>query len=207
MGRAKIDISGIRFGRVVASHTVDSKGNWMCFCDCGKSKVISSGALRRGATVSCGCYQSEVASRAASIHKRKHGMDGTPVYKIWVHMRQRCQNPKAPNYRLYGGRGISVCQAWWKFENFLSDMGDRPSPEYSIDRIDSNGDYEPSNCRWATKTQQSNNSRTNRRLEHKGMVMTMAEWASKLGMNYSSFSYHIYKGRTISDILGGEFTR
>ena len=107
----------------------------------------------------------------------------SPEYMAWAQMKLRCLNPKSPKYPRYGGRGISVCSAWLEFDAFIADMGARPSPDHSIDRIDNDGDYEPSNCRWATRTQQQRNREANRRLTHDGETATLAEWAERLGIS------------------------
>ena len=115
----------------------------------------------------------------------------TPTYICWGHISQRCINPKMKDFHKYGGRGITVCERWQKFENFLADMGERPGPEYSIDRIDNNGNYEPGNCRWATKMEQAKNTRQNRWLEYGGVRLHFADWARRLHINQSSLHRRI----------------
>lgn len=157
------DISGERFGRwLVLSKTDDEeRAKWLCRCDCGNTGVVSGTVLRRGSSVSCGCVRSE---RAATLTYR-HGMNlkGAPSrpYRIWTGMKQRCRDPNVSQYPYYGGRGIKVCERWEDFMNFYADMGDPPTATHSIDQIDPDGDYEPSNCRWATPVQQANNRRNN----------------------------------------------
>lgn len=112
----------------------------------------------------------------------KHGMEGTKTYNCWVMMKQRCKNPKCQFYPDYGGRGISYCEEWEKFENFYKDMGDKPKG-YSLDRIDVNGNYYKENCRWATNSQQANNKRTSRKITYGKKTMTISEWASSLKIN------------------------
>jgi len=106
-------------------------------------------------------------------------------------MRSRCNNPNDQSYPRYGGRGISVCERWDRFEVFLADMGKRPAPGYSLDRTDNNGNYEPGNCHWATKTDQARNRRSNRRLTHDGRTMTLAEWAHAVALNQNTISRRI----------------
>lgn len=197
MPQRLIDISGLRFGWIVVLRRVDSKGYWECICDCGRTSITTSGSLRKGSTKSCGCQQRVAAANTASAHRRTHGMNGTPIYKIWVHMKQRCSNPNAANYPRYGGRGITVCERWLKFENFLSDMGERPSSEHSLDRIKIDGNYEPSNCRWATWFEQNNNHSKNNILELNGERLTTAQWARKFNVNYNTLKSHLWAGKDL----------
>jgi NTP pyrophosphatase (non-canonical NTP hydrolase) len=141
-------------GDVFNSLTVVSKAEktsgqlrWLCICICGNYTEVDSFDLRNGKTKSCGCQQ----------YLGTHGKTGTRIYRIWAGMLSRCSNPTQTAYRYYGGRGISVCDRWKKFENFYEDMGEAPGPEYSIDRIDSDGDYCPENVKWATPLEQWEN--------------------------------------------------
>ena len=162
--RKRLDLTGQRFERwtVVAFSRVDQHGNtcWLCRCDCGEQKLVRGSDLRRGSTNSCGCLQREISAR----HGHVHGGSLSREYHSWHMMIQRCTNPKAPNVKYYGGRGIMLCSRWLQFENFLADMGRKPSTLYSLDRFPNNdGNYKPGNCRWATRKEQRENQRPARK--------------------------------------------
>ena len=131
---------------------------------------------------------------------KRHGYSGTDIHGIWVQMRRRCENPKSGNYARYGGRGITVCERWKIFENFLADMGERPSGT-SIERRNNDGHYEPNNCYWATSTQQNNNRSSNVVLEFSGERLTVRQWAKKLGISHHTIHTRIAKSLPIEEIL------
>lgn len=129
---------------------------WLCKCSCGKEVKSTANALLRGKTKSCGCYSAEQTSKRFLKHGGK--AKNLKSYSIWKHMRQRCKNPKIKGYKNWGGRGITICERWEDFNNFYQDMGDCP-PNFSIERIDVNGNYEPSNCKWIPWKEQWKNKR------------------------------------------------
>jgi hypothetical protein len=152
------DLSGMRFGRLLATlrGKTDKGGNvfWHCLCDCGNSIEVKGARLKSEETRSCGCFQKQRVSEVNGSHRKTH----SPEYRSWASMIARCENPKYHHFHRYGGRGIKICDNWRNsFENFLSDMGNRPSLSHTLDRINNDGNYEPANCRWATKLEQRHN--------------------------------------------------
>ena len=197
-------LEGQRYGRltVVTRHAV-VKGNiiWKCLCDCGQVALVNASNLRGGKTASCGC------ARRESVRQRqvRHGMYGSPVYKVWVNMKGRCLNPKNAKYHRYGGRGIKICQEWIdSFDAFFRDMGEPPSPLHTIERKDNNGDYCPENCQWATKQEQANNVSRNRCLTYGGRTQTLAMWSRERGINPSTLQTRIARGFSVARALGFE---
>lgn len=179
-----VDLTGQRFGRLTVirrgPNANRGKARWWCECSCGKSCVlVFSFSLRGGDTKSCGCLLGE----AGRLRLQTHGRSKTPEHKTWLALRRRCNSPSDINYSRYGGRGIRVCERWMNsFENFLTDMGPRPSRQHSIDRLDVNGDYEPSNCTWSDPRQQARNKRNSLLVAHNGETLHINEWSERTGI-------------------------
>ncbi len=172
---------GSRFCRLVLIDIIRGPlftvGKWKC--DCGKTILCRIAAVKSGNTKSCGCLKIDICIKRST----SHGKCKWPEYDHWCRIINRCESPTNSRFSYYGGRGIKICRRWrHSFDNFISDMGRKPFPRASIDRIDNNGNYEPSNCRWANQTQQNNNKRNSVRLTFNGKTMTVAEWARERGV-------------------------
>lgn len=197
MVKMKTNMIGQRFGRLIVVKQVEdyiSPGNQrqarlQVLCDCGVNIEVGRQNLVRGDTRSCGCFRRETTSQRGF----KHGATGTIEYRTWERIRNRCANANHADYPRYGGRGIVVCARWGEFSRFFTDMGLRPGPEYSIDRIDNDGEYAPENCRWATAKQQARNKSNNSRITWDGEDKTFAEWAETLGIEYDTLHARIKK--------------
>lgn len=210
-----VDHTGAHVNRVTfISFAGRENGNsmWLCRCDCGKEFKTRPRNVFTGATMSCGCLHREVCKQVST----KHGGSRTPEYRTLHQMRRRCNQERYRQYKDYGGRGIKICSRWMdSFENFLADMGPRPTPKHSIDRIDNDKGYwcgkpecpecgpagrEP-NCRWATKSQQGNNRRTCRMVTHNGITANLKQWSKIIGVSYGTLFKRIAKGWTIERVL------
>lgn len=196
------DITGQVFSRLTVIKRVTPIGVkpvlWLCSCSCGKEISTTGDRLRSGASKTCGCSR---IGRA-----RTHGQSTIPEYRVWRAMKDRCLNPKDRGYKNYGGRGIKVCERWHKYENFIADMGRRPSDEFSIERRNVNGNYEPSNCYWMEFCKQSRNRRFVSYLEWNGERDTLASWSRRLGVSYQTARERMMKGWTPKEILYGRET-
>lgn len=180
-----IDLTGQKFGRLTVIKLSNEKQKktllWECKCDCGGAKIVIGISLRIGRTQSCGCIAREVLIKRNS----SHGLSNTRIYEIWSGMLKRCNNPNSKAYKNYGGRGIMVCERWLNFSNFYEDTKVGYSDDLSLDRFpNTNGNYEPTNFRWATTEQQANNKTVNHFIEHNGNRLTVAEWSKETGLPY-----------------------
>lgn len=194
------DRSGMVFGRltVVRLHSIkNNRALWECKCQCGETKLAIGKVLANGGTKSCGCLRRDLMT--------KHGLSKNPKikteYKTWKSILNKCNNPKASNYKDYGGRGISVCKRWEDFNNFITDMGLKPCKTLSIERINNDGDYEPNNCKWATDTEQNRNKRNIRIISFNGESLLLEDWARKTGLSKQCISYRLKKGWGVKNAL------
>lgn len=201
------DLTGQKFGRLTVVklnhkeqnyHKGKRNGNtylWLCQCECGNTDIVSGGHLKDGSIQSCGCLQKDTMKKKLTIHN----MANTNIYKAYHKMKDRCQNEKNSNFKNYGGRGIKVCDEWQTFETFYNwAITNGYKKGLSIDRINNNGNYEPSNCRWVTQKIQSNNRRNNVLITYKDETHTILEWSEILNINYDTLHKRIkYYGWSI----------
>lgn len=205
------DLTGLMVGRWTVLREVEPRVNahgwrrryWLCRCECGTEKEVDGGSLRGKYTLSCGCLRDEITRKKFAIHGEGSTKRRTFEYSVWAGIVKRCCNQRAPNYRIYGGRGITICDRWRNsFVAFLEDMGRSPSRKHSIDRIDNNGHYEPGNCRWATRREQGLNKRANRLLAWRGETKPMAEWARLMGLTTQLVWMRLSMGWSVAEALG-----
>ncbi len=192
-----IDLIGQKFGRLEVIQRVDNNkwgsSRWLCNCDCGQETITLGNGLLSGNTQSCGCFQKEKTIKRMTKHGNRIRGRTTPTYVSWRTMNQRCTNPNSKRWKDYGGRGITVCNRWRKFENFLEDMGERPNLRYSIERKKNDLGYYKKNCCWATRKQQQRNMRNNRLITYNGKTQLLIELAEEYGINYSTLYYRMYR--------------
>lgn len=186
-----LNLRGMRSGKLVAIERKesDSRGSvkWLCQCDCGNQSLVLASNFKKGNSKSCGCSKYEVRHG----HAKKDGE--TKTYQTWLHMRQRCLNPTNDSFHNYGGRGITICERWQNFDNFLEDMGERPEG-LTIDRIDNSKGYFKTNCRWADKKTQLRNKRNNRIILWKGKQWTLSELCESYHINHAVLSSRLRLG-------------
>ena len=201
------DLSGRKFGRwtVLRLHHIKTDKNnkrisyWLCQCECGNRKVVNVTHLKNGTSLSCGCYAKEMSQKRQTTH----GLSKTRIYKIWMNIKKRCYNEKTIRFENYGGRGIKVCQEWLDdFINFYNwAINNGYQENLSIDRIDVNGNYEPSNCKWSNAKSQARNRRNNHFITYNGETHCIAEWSDITGIKRDVIDNRIRKNWDIERIL------
>ena len=196
------NLTGRVFNRLTVLKRVENRNKepyYLCKCVCGNEKVIRGKDLKYNKIKSCGCLNRENTIK----RNLKHGLRYTRIYKIWLLMKNRCFNSKYHSFKNYGGRGITVCNEWendfMSFYNWA--MSNNYKEELSIDRIDVNGNYEPSNCRWATKLQQQRNTTRLRKITYNDKTLCISEWAELLGLEYNYLYHKLRRKNYSSDVL------
>ena len=190
-----IDLTGQTFDRLTVirrnGSTRDGKALWECSCECGKMVIVCGKELRNEHTKSCGCLRKDKASECHITH----GKTNTKLFLVWQEMRKRCYNKNNKDYKDYGGRGITVCAEWLgDFQAFYDwSMANGYRENLTIERINTNGNYEPTNCKWATLKEQCNNRRSNNYITYNGKTQTLQQWADEYGIARSTLSSRIYK--------------
>lgn len=194
------DLTGLTFGRLTVLRRIHFEGSkktrWECQCSCGVVVPILSDSLVKGHTKSCGCLQRELVARRMSTH----GLSKSRSYQVWIDMMKRCHNPRSPKWKNYGGRGIKVCTRWRTFKTFLADMGERPEG-LTLERKNNNKGYSPSNCKWATNSEQQNNRQNTRWITMDGITLSLAEWAVRTGMSRPTIDWRLNAGWPIKEAL------
>lgn len=192
-----LNLEGLTFNRLTVIRRTENdehgKSMWECQCSCGKTAIRSGSKLKKGIAKSCGCLKSEALT--------KHGLSRNRTYRIWVGLIDRCTSPSSKDYPRYGGSGITVCDEWLEYRNFLDNMGECDDLEKSIDRIDNTKGYSPSNCRWATRKQQMRNRSNNINLTYNGITKTASEWANEKNMNLTTLLGRIKSGWSVENAL------
>lgn len=190
--KRRSNMVGKKYNRLIvikeSDRSLTDKIRWLCKCDCGNYTIVQGSNLRSGHVKSCGCLSKE----STAIRSTTHGMYGSPTHKAWIGMKARCNNPNIKHFKHYGGRGIKVCKQWNKFESFYKDMGEKPEG-LTLERIDTNGNYEPSNCKWATWKEQERNRTNNRLITYRGKTQCLAAWAEEKEIVYSALLWRLDK--------------
>lgn len=200
------DIAGEKFNSLTAIKYVGKNKHgqpmYEFICDCGKTIITRVSYVKIGHTKSCGCLKIKNTKIANTIHGQARNENTTREYVAWQEMKKRCTNKELKAYKDYGGRGISVCEKWLNsFEEFYKDMGSRPSKYHSLDRIDNNGNYEPNNCRWATKIEQASNCRSNHWIEYNNEKHTIAQWSRIFETKPNTIIDRVRKNIPLSGII------
>lgn len=186
-----IDLTGNKFNSLLVlgkgSRSNDNRIRWRCRCDCGNETLVPTSHLKNGNTKSCGCLRKRIASNMFL----KHGHSNDSTYKSWQAMKNRCTNSFTPDYKYYGGRGIKLDNSWYNFQNFIKDMGEKPTPQHTIERIDNNKGYNKQNCKWATRLEQAQNTSFNRKFIFNGENLTMSEIARRTNIPYDTLRFRI----------------
>jgi hypothetical protein len=181
------DLTGSRYGRLVVVKFDGNRGRrryWECLCDCGKISYCEGGNLKAGQIGSCGCLERELTSARKKSHGESYSRGRSKEYRTWNDIKTRCYNPKSKSYSYYGAKGITVCDRWLNsYDDFLSDMGRAPSPNHSIERNDFEKNYEPQNCRWATRLEQMNNTSRTIRIKFNGQIKSLSVWCRELNIS------------------------
>lgn len=205
MSTKPLKLEGKKFGRLTVirydGHSKSNKRTWLCECECGNNVVVIGSHLVNGNTRSCGCLKDELTSKRHKTHGHTIDRKISPTYHTWAGMIARCSNVNHASYRLYGAIGITVCDRWLKFENFLSDMGEKPKGT-SIDRINPSKGYFKDNCRWATDSQQAINKKSIPKLTYCGISKSYQEWAEFLNISSANIRARLRLGWTIDEALG-----
>jgi hypothetical protein len=187
-----LDLTGQKFGRLLVkseAQQIAGRKAYLCLCDCGAEKVLRSSYLQSGNVRSCGCLRSEANAAAGERRKVPGAKRHQALYHRWATMKQRCENPGNPFFKNYGGRGITVCEAWrTSFDAFLADMGEPPTDAHTLERIDNDGSYSPENCRWALRSEQLRNQRRTILITIDGETMAAKDWAARTGVSYQSMT-------------------
>lgn len=200
-----IDLSGQRFGRltvVARAENIGKQTAWLCKCDCGQSVVVMGLNLKRSNTRSCGCLWKDKVPQTNMEINTRHGESHTKLHRAWCNMRYRCFNTRCKDYGNYGGRGITICDEWRKYEAFRDWSLDNGFEEgRSLDRIDVNGNYCPNNCRWVSEKVQQNNKRNNRYLTFNGVTHTVQEWSDITGIGWTTIAGRLKARWSVEEAL------
>lgn len=195
------DLIGQKFGRlIVIRHSgINKQGNyqWLCLCDCGNERIVRGGALQNGHTKSCGCLKTERATKHGYLAKGRR----SAAYVSWEAMNQRCNNPNHKHYCHYGGRNIKICDRWKSFVYFLEDMGEPPTKNHSLDRIDNDKGYYKENCRWATRKQQMRKTRVNSLITHDNKTQCVSAWCEEIGIAECVIRSRLRRGWSVKRAL------